>query len=143
MVNRSTEKAPEVLVDNKLNKSQQCHSTAKKASVILGCINRSVLYKIHEVILLLYLALARSQLEHSVQFWALHFKKDVDQLERVQKKAARMSRGLANMTYEERLKELGLFSLKKRSLGLQVCNSLQIRKRSQKRKEQIVLCFHC
>lgn len=143
MVNRSTEKAPEVLVDNKLNKSQQCHSTAKKASVILGCINRSVLYKIHEVILLLYLALARSQLEHSVQFWALRFKKDVDQLERVQKKAARMSRGLANMTYEERLKELGLFSLKKRSLGLQVCNSLQIRKRSQKRKEQIVLCFHC
>ena len=115
---------------NKLNMSKECHSIAKKASTILRCINRSLLYKIREVILLLCLALARSQLEHSVQFWALHFKKDVDQLERVQKKAARMSRGLANMTYEERLKELGLFSLKKRSLGLQVCSSLEIHERS-------------
>lgn len=69
------------------------------------------------------MALARPQLEHSVQFWALPFKKDVDQLERVQKKAARMSRGLANMTYEERSKELGLFSLKERSLGLEACKS--------------------
>lgn len=64
-VNRSAEKAPEVLVDNKLNRSQQCHSIAKKASVILGCVNMSALCKIHEVILLLYLALAGSQLEHS------------------------------------------------------------------------------
>lgn len=61
--------------------------------------------------------------EHSVQFWALPFKEDVDQLARVQKKAARMSRGPANMTYEERSEELGLFSLKERSLGLEACKS--------------------
>lgn len=89
----------------------------------MGCVNRSGLCEIHEVILLLPLALARAQRESSVQFWALPFRKDVAQLERVQKKAARMSRGRANMTYEERSKELGLFSLKERSLGLEACKS--------------------
>lgn len=54
------------------------------------------------------------------QLWETHFKKDVDKLKRVQRRAARMIRGLKNMTYKKRLKELGLFSLEKRRLSMRL-----------------------
>uniref|UniRef100_K7EY15 Reverse transcriptase domain-containing protein n=1 Tax=Pelodiscus sinensis TaxID=13735 RepID=K7EY15_PELSI len=105
-----------VIVDHKLNRSQQRDAFAKKANMILGCINRCVVSKTREVILLFYSALVRPQLEYCGLFWAPHFKKDVEKLERIQRRATRMIKGLENMTCEGRLKKLGLFSLEKRRL---------------------------
>lgn len=48
-----------------------------------------------------------------VSFLALHFWKDVNQLERIWRKATGMSRGLENITYEKRLKVPRLFSLER------------------------------
>ncbi|XP_041325761.1 triadin isoform X2 [Pyrgilauda ruficollis] len=105
-----------LLVDERLDMTQQCVLEVKKAVCILGCSKSSVASTSKEVILSLYSALVRPQLEYCVQDWEPEHKKDVDMLEQVQKGVIKLSTGLEHISYEDRLREMGQFSLEKRRL---------------------------
>jgi len=103
-----------VIISKDFKVANQCNKAAAKGNQILGLINRTISCKKKKVILNLYKSLVRPHLEYCIQAWRPHLAKDVDILERVQRRATRMIEECKGRPYEERLGITGLTNLETR-----------------------------
>ena len=94
-----------VNIHSSLFVSHNCAKAVSKGQQMTGFIYRTVSYKSIETVVPLYKALVRPHLEYSAQVWAPYLRKDIDALERVQRRVTRMIKCISTLPYEERLKK--------------------------------------
>ena len=83
---------------------------------MIGIIRRSFLHLDKTMFLQLYKALVRPHLEYANQVWAPRLMKHVIMIENVQRRATKLVPGLADLEYEDRLRQLKLPTLAYRRL---------------------------
>ena len=76
-----------IMITKDLKYNKLCLNAAKAANKILGMIKRTFTCKSEEIILQLYKSLVRPRLEYCIQAWCPHLRKDIDLLEKVQRRA--------------------------------------------------------
>lgn len=107
----SLEKDIGVNFDEELKFSQHIAICVKKANQKLGLIRRSFDYMDRDMFLTLFKTLIRPTLEYASVIWSPFLKKDIVALENVQRRATKIVKEISSLSYEERLKNLGLPTL--------------------------------
>lgn len=103
-----------VFVTANMKPSKQCITSAKKARSVLGLIHRHFRKFSKAQFLTIYKTYIRPHLEYAIQAWSPWLQKDIDCLERVQRRATKLVAGLRNLSYEQRLERLNLTTLEER-----------------------------
>ena len=76
-----------VMVDHHLKFSQHVDMIVGKVNRMLGMIRHTITFKDRDIILLLYKSLVRSHMEYANAVWPVSYKKDLQKIEGVQRRA--------------------------------------------------------
>jgi len=115
-----------VIIKDNLKRDARCTKAAKKGNQILGLIFRTFVCKDKKILLSLYKSLVRPHLDYCIQVWRPFLHKDVEVLEKVQRRATRMIEGLKSVSYEERLRKLNLTTLETRRIRADLIETYKI-----------------
>jgi ribonucleases P/MRP protein subunit RPP40 len=91
-----------------------CNKVSKSANSIMGLIRRNIINKSPDGMIILYKTLVRPKIDYCIQVWRPFLKKDIQILERIQKKFTKMIKGYKDKSYAQRLNKLGITSLEDR-----------------------------
>ena len=81
---------------------------------MLGIIRKVFKYPSKEIIKLLYFSLVRSHLEYAINSWCPYLEKDINEVEKVQRRATKLIPEIRDLEYHQRLASLGLSDLETR-----------------------------
>ena len=91
--------------------SVHCHKSASKANQALGMIKRNFKYIPKSSLMILYKTFVRPHLEYCAPIWNPRYYKDIDTMEKVQRRATKLVPSISKLNYESRLHQLQLHSL--------------------------------
>ena len=122
-----SEKDLGVMIQCNLEVDKQCCKVANESNRKMSMIKRGFKNKSNEIMLPLYKSMVRPHLDYCIQAWKPHLRKDVDRLEKVQRRATKMKmiEGLEGLEYLERLRILKWFAGLFCSLRIFI-NSIQV-----------------
>jgi len=105
-----------ITFDNKLKFERHITNKINKANQSVGIIKKNFKHLDSDILVLLYKALVRPHLEYGQAIWYPHQMNQSKSIEKVQRRATKTIKEISHLSYDERLKVLGLPSLKYRRL---------------------------
>ena len=105
-----------VIFDESLKFDIHINAAVKKANQMLGIIKRNFTFIDKDIFLKLYKALVRPHLEYGQTVWYPRLIRQSQTLERVQRRATKLVPSIKDLEYEDRLRVLGLPTLKYRRI---------------------------
>ena len=97
-----------IYIQNDFKRDTQVKNVTAKANRMLGIIRKAFKYPCSETTKLLYCSMVRPLLEYAVSAWCAYLEKDINELEKVQRRAKKLIPELRDLDYQKRLSKLEL-----------------------------------
>jgi len=115
-----------VTFNDKFASTINCNKVCKASQRVIGLIRRNIHNRSKEGMIILYKTLVRPLLDYCCQVWKPHLKRDINSVEKIQKRYTKMIDGCKNLKYEQRLKKLNLTTVEERHKRLDMIQVYKI-----------------
>ena len=90
-----------IQIKHNLKWDLQCIMAADKANKMLGTLKKTFKFWTKQSTRILYTSYIRPHLEYACQAWNPYLKKDINRIEKIQRRATKMCHELRNLEYEQ------------------------------------------